>query len=106
MSGDRSRRRRRLKSETGTTLIETAIACGILLVTMAGLMGMAAMATSITENQGHLSARTTEYAVDKMEHHWQEEQKRYDKETGHGTDPATQNAWAKKVRAALSAGLP
>src|SRR5260221_6716592 len=69
MSTDRSPRllRHRLKSETGTTLIETAIASGILLVTMAGLMGMAAMATSITENQGHLSARTTEYAVDKME---------------------------------------
>ena len=57
----------RLKSETGTTLIEVAVASAILLVVMAGLMGMAAMATSITENQGHLSARTTEYAVDKME---------------------------------------
>lgn len=57
----------RLKSEDGTTLIEVAVASAILLVVMAGLMGMAAMATSITENQGHLSARTTEYAVDKME---------------------------------------
>jgi hypothetical protein len=57
----------RLKSETGTTLIEVTVACAILLVVMAGLMGMAAMATSITENQGHLGARTTEYAVDKME---------------------------------------
>src|SRR5437899_2232026 len=34
---------------------------------MAGLMGMSSIATSMTENQGHLSARTTEYAVDKME---------------------------------------
>jgi hypothetical protein len=57
----------RLKSENGTTLIEVAVASGILLVVMAGLMGMAALATSITENQGHLGARTTEYAVDKME---------------------------------------
>jgi hypothetical protein len=57
----------RLTSETGTTLIEVTVACAILLVVMAGLMGMAAMATSITENQGHLGARTTEYAVDKME---------------------------------------
>jgi hypothetical protein len=57
----------RLKGEAGTTLIETAIACGILLVVMAGLMGMSILATSITENQGHLGARTTEYAVDKME---------------------------------------
>ncbi len=57
----------RLKGEAGTTLIETAIACGILLVVMGGLMGMSLIATSITENQGHLGARTTEYAVDKME---------------------------------------
>jgi hypothetical protein len=59
--------RRPLTSEQGTTLIETAIATAILLVVMAGLMGMAALASSITENQGHLSARTTEYAGDKME---------------------------------------
>src|SRR5206468_5985926 len=57
----------RLKSENGTTLIEVAVASAILLVVMTGLMGMAAMATTITENQGHLGARTTEYAVDKME---------------------------------------
>lgn len=56
-----------LTSERGTTLIETAIALGILLVVMAGLLGMAALATSLTENQGHLGARTTEYAQDKME---------------------------------------
>jgi hypothetical protein len=59
--------RQALASEQGTTLIETAIATGLLLVVMAGLMGMAALASSITENQGHLSARTTEYAADKME---------------------------------------
>ena len=57
----------RLTSEKGTTLIETAVASGILLVVMAGLMGMASLATTLTENQGHLGARTTEYAVDKME---------------------------------------
>jgi len=57
----------RLESETGTTLVETSIALAILLVMMAGLMSMAAVATSTTENQGHLAARTTEYAVDKME---------------------------------------
>lgn len=57
----------RLKSETGTTLIEVSVASAILLVVMSGLMGMAALATSITENQGHLGARTSEYAVDKME---------------------------------------
>jgi hypothetical protein len=57
----------RLRGERGTTLIETTIATAILLVVMAGLMGMSSLATSTTENQGHLSARTTEYAVDKME---------------------------------------
>jgi hypothetical protein len=56
-----------LGSERGTTLIETAIATGILLVVMAGLLGMASLATQYTENHGHLEARTTEYAQDKME---------------------------------------
>ena len=57
----------RLKSEAGTSLIEVTVACAILLVVMSGLMGMAQLATSTTENQGHLGARTAEYAVDKME---------------------------------------
>jgi hypothetical protein len=57
----------RLAEESGISLIETMIACGILVVGMAGLLGLTSMAMSITENQGHLSARTTEYAVDKME---------------------------------------
>jgi hypothetical protein len=67
MSHARATRSDRLRSETGTTLIETVIACAILLVLMAGLLGMSTMATTITENHGHLAARTTEYAVDKME---------------------------------------
>lgn len=58
---------KRLQSERGTTVIETAIASGILLVVMAGLLSMAALATTYTENHGHLEARTTEYAQDKME---------------------------------------
>ena len=57
----------RLSSERGTTLIETAIACGLLLIVTVGLLGMAALATTFTENHGHLEARTTEYAQDKME---------------------------------------
>lgn len=56
-----------LKSQRGSTLIETAIAMGILLVVTTGLLSMATFATTVTENQGHLAARTTEYAVDKME---------------------------------------
>ena len=57
----------RLGSEDGLTLIETAIATAILLVGMAGLLSMGALATTYTENHGHLEARTTEYAQDKME---------------------------------------
>jgi hypothetical protein len=58
---------RRLRAEDGTTLIETTIACGILLVSLAGLMSIGSLATMHTENQGHLAPRTTEYAQDKME---------------------------------------
>jgi hypothetical protein len=49
------------------TLIESAIAVAMLLVVMIGLLSMAALATTYTENHGHLEARTTEYAQDKME---------------------------------------
>jgi hypothetical protein len=56
-----------LTDESGITLVETMIACAILVVGMCGLLGLTSMAMSITENQGHLGARTTEYAVDKME---------------------------------------
>jgi Tfp pilus assembly protein PilV len=58
---------RMLKGERGTTLIETVIATSLLLVVMIGLLSMAALATVYTENHGHLEARTTEYAQDKME---------------------------------------
>ena len=57
----------RLGSERGMSLIETAIAVAILLIVMVGLLSMAALATTYTENHGHLEARTTEYAQDKME---------------------------------------
>jgi hypothetical protein len=57
----------KVHSERGTTLIETAIASAILLVVMVGLLSMVALATTYTENHGHLEARTTEYAQDKME---------------------------------------
>ena len=60
-------RARRFAAEDGTTLIETTIACGILLVVLAGLLSMGTLATMHTENQGHLTPRTTEYSQDKME---------------------------------------
>lgn len=57
----------RRKGEQGTTLIEVMVASAILMTLMAGLMSMAAVSINSTENQGHLAARTTEYAQDKME---------------------------------------
>jgi len=55
------------KSDRGTTLVETVIATSLLLVVMVGLLSMSALATMYTENHGHLEARVTEYAQDKME---------------------------------------
>lgn len=54
-------------NERGTSILEVLIASAILVTLMAGLMSMAGIAISTTENQGHLAARTTEYAQDKME---------------------------------------
>lgn len=53
--------------DEGMTLIEVMAALAMLLVLMAGLMSVASVALKITENQGNLAARTTEYAQDKME---------------------------------------
>lgn len=58
---------RSIRDESGTTIIEVVIASAILVTLMAGLMSLAGIAMSTTENQGHLGARTTEYAQDKME---------------------------------------
>src|SRR5690348_17146300 len=55
------------KSQAGLSLLETMIALAILLLVSAGIMGLATIATSTTETQGHLASRTTEYAQDKME---------------------------------------
>ena len=57
----------RSRNQSGMSLIETVIALAILLVVSAGIMGVAAIATLTTENQGNLSARTAEYAQDKLE---------------------------------------
>lgn len=55
------------KSQRGMTLVETVIALAILLVVASGVMGVLVLAVSTTETQGHLAARTAEYAQDKME---------------------------------------
>lgn len=53
--------------EAGLSLLEMIMALGILLVVAVGVMSLGAVALSTTENQGHLVARTAEYAQDKME---------------------------------------
>ena len=58
---------RERRSQVGMTLLEVVIALGILLIVSAGLTGVAAVAVISTENEGHLAARTAEYAQDKME---------------------------------------
>jgi prepilin-type N-terminal cleavage/methylation domain-containing protein len=63
--GNRLRKSR--KAQAGLTLLETMIALALLLIVAAGVMGVAALALTTTENQGHLMARTAEYAQDKME---------------------------------------
>src|SRR5258708_16239475 len=55
------------KPHAGLTVMETMIALAMLLIVAAGVMGLAAGAVSTTETQGHLAARTAEYAQDKME---------------------------------------
>ena len=54
-------------SQSGLSLIETVIAIAMLFVASGGIMSMAIVATLTTENQGHLAARTIEYAQDKLE---------------------------------------
>ena len=53
--------------ETGFSLIETLVAVALLLVAVAGLGSLGIVGLTQTENRGHLAARTTEYAQDKME---------------------------------------
>ncbi len=53
--------------QAGMSLLEVTIALAILLIASVGIMSMGAVAIATTENQGHLAARTAEYAQDKME---------------------------------------
>ena len=54
-------------SDQGSSLIETVVASALMLVVIGGLGSMGVVGMMTTENQGHLAARTTEYAQDKME---------------------------------------
>ena len=55
------------RGEAGISLIETMIALAILLIASIGILSMISLSITTTENQGHLAARTAEYAQDKME---------------------------------------
>ena len=55
------------RNDEGASLLETMVATALLLVVIGGLGSMGVVGMMTTENQGHLAARTTEYAQDKME---------------------------------------
>lgn len=55
------------RRQAGISLIETMIGLSLLLVVSVGVLGLGVVAMTTTENQGHLMARTAEYAQDKME---------------------------------------
>ena len=58
---------RRSKNDEGSSLVEVIVAMLIMATLAAGLLSMSAIALTQSENQGHLAARTAEYAQDKME---------------------------------------
>jgi len=53
--------------DEGFTLVEVVMALLITMVIAAGLLSMDVVATKLSENEGHLSSRATEYAQDKLE---------------------------------------
>lgn len=58
---------KRSKAQAGMSLLEVTIALAILLIVSVNILTMSLLAMKTTESQGHLSARTAEYAQDKME---------------------------------------
>jgi len=55
------------QSERGLSFIEMVFALSVVVIAALGLLPLGAIATKTTENQGHLMARCTEYAQDKLE---------------------------------------
>ena len=53
--------------QRGFSLVETMVGLCLLLVVAAGVLPLSVLSLKITENQGHLMARATEYAQDKLE---------------------------------------
>lgn len=54
-------------TDKGFSLIEVVFALSILLVVALGLVPLGVIASNTSENQGHLVARSAEYASDKLE---------------------------------------
>ncbi len=63
----KGRSKKRFRSESGVTLIESMVASVILLTVVVGLLPVLTMGMKMTEQQGDIATRTTEYADDKME---------------------------------------
>jgi hypothetical protein len=59
--------RAKATSARGLSLVECVFALSLMTILALGLLPLGVSATTTTENQGHLMARTTEYAQDKME---------------------------------------
>jgi hypothetical protein len=55
------------ENDSGSGLLETMFALGILATAVAGLFGLVTLTAKLTEDQGHLAARAAEYSHDKME---------------------------------------
>jgi len=67
MSSQCIQARTAIRRDEGFSLLETVFALGILAIVAMGILPLGLLAVSTTENQGHLMARTTEYAQDKLE---------------------------------------
>lgn len=57
----------RTQRAAGFSILEVVFALAIMMVVALGLLPLGVIATTNTENQGHLMARATEYSQDKME---------------------------------------
>jgi type II secretory pathway pseudopilin PulG len=60
-------RKNSLRSERGSTLIETMLAAALLIIVVAGLLPVFVFGIQATNQQGDMATRVTEYAQDKME---------------------------------------
>jgi len=64
---NRQRFPKKFGSQSGMSLLEAVVALAVLLIAAVGVLALGSFAMTTTENQGHLMARTAEYAQDKME---------------------------------------